>query len=343
MSENKNTNVSEKLKKIIKEKIEPQSTILEFANSKLYIAYSDTDFEYTNLEGYLCVVVNRKIPTLYLHLYEYINYRKEFEIELYTNIEKGYSILHENFHCIEYENFYLGINFASKIAAENLKNCIIANSTIFNFPIKQFYMFNSKKIEADLIRDKNITHELNKVELKYEKSIKFVNLTLKDGKDVNYEINKEEFDKGFYKLGFNSNYLDSHNRKIKNLLNLHNSNSNISHNNLNSKKISFLDKHLSKINESVSSPENKKFIQFDSSKRKLNSNIESSNEFPNFVDNNYNLSSNTILDPTTKSKPIERASVLLNNYDKEYIRSAMTNVNDKDKRQSLKHMIHMQV
>ena len=162
MSEFVNNIVSDKLKKILKEKTENYSTIIEFAYVKLYIAYDDNEnFEFTNLEGCLCLVINRKFSCLNLQLFEFVHYKKEFEIELYTNIDKGYSVLNDNFHSIEFPNFFLGINFANKYNAEKIKNTIFFNSIILNSSNNLFCLFNSKKIESDNLRNLKLVNELN--------------------------------------------------------------------------------------------------------------------------------------------------------------------------------------
>ena len=84
----------------------------------------NSGFQNTGLEGILCVVINRVFSCLILQIFDVMDFKKQFEVELYTNIalNKGYEILSEKFHTIEYPTFCLGINFYTKKKAEEIKN-----------------------------------------------------------------------------------------------------------------------------------------------------------------------------------------------------------------------------
>jgi hypothetical protein len=140
----KNT-IPDKIKKHLNEQLESHSTFLEFANAKIYISYEYSDsFEFTHIEGCLCLVINRKDGCLYLQNYEYNNLTKDFEIELYTNIKNGYSVLNDLFHSIEFPKFFLGISFANKINAEKMKNTILFNSIILDSKPSHFNLASPK-------------------------------------------------------------------------------------------------------------------------------------------------------------------------------------------------------
>jgi hypothetical protein len=211
-----NNNVTNKLKKILKDKIEPNCTILEISNARIYIAYEDSEFEYTNIEGYLCLVINRKFSCLFLHLYEYVGYKKEFEIELYTNIEKGYSVLKDNFHCIEFPTFFLGINFSHKISSEKMKNIILFNSIVLNSQLDLFNFSNSKKNESNYKRNINLVNEINNFSLneEFEKPDKLVQFYMnKEENNVVIEIKKNEFESSFNSLGIFISNIEGHYKK----------------------------------------------------------------------------------------------------------------------------------
>ena len=40
-------------------------------------------FQYTGLEGILCVMINRLLSNLYLLVYDILDFKKQFEIEYY--------------------------------------------------------------------------------------------------------------------------------------------------------------------------------------------------------------------------------------------------------------------
>jgi hypothetical protein len=212
-------NVSDKLKELILSYTDTNCSILEFAYVKLYIAYNDSNkFEFTNLEGCICLVLNRNLGSLYLQLYDLINYNKDFEIQLYSNIETGYIVLNDLFHSIEFENFHLGLNFSNKIAGEKIKNLIVCNSLILNanpnlHRLNSFNELELKKQRSDRLRN-NLSLEFmsSKTVVKFE-----VN---NDENGIILIINKDEFDKSLSKIGVYANNYDSHYKKIKNTLNL---------------------------------------------------------------------------------------------------------------------------
>jgi hypothetical protein len=207
-------NNNEKGKLISELKLDQFCTILELCVARIYIAYEDSDnFEYTNLEGYLCLTINRKYSNLYFYLYNYSNLKKEFEIELYTNVEKGYSILKDNFHSIEYPTFFLGVNFFSSIQGEKMKNSIFYHSYIISNQVTLFSLKNSKKDESE--RHQKIFNELNNILNKEEKSFtKILEFSIsKENSNANIEINKEEFLKIYEPTGLSYANIESHYKK----------------------------------------------------------------------------------------------------------------------------------
>jgi hypothetical protein len=203
INEFENNNELNKLKK--KFKIDTNCSILEVCIARIYIAYEDSEnFEFTNLEGYLCLVINRQYSCFFLNLYGFANYKKEFEIELYTNIDKGYSILNDNFHCIEYPSFFLGINYSSKINAEKMRNSVFYNSILPNAQVSLFSLRNSKKIESDAIRNSKLLNELNNfssiLESQKPQRIAEIFVNNEDSRPF-MDANKEEFVKSLDTLG----------------------------------------------------------------------------------------------------------------------------------------------
>ena len=119
--------IKTKLELILEKKFLPTETLLNYCKCQLYISYDYLrDYEYTGLEGILCILVNRIYSNLYLQIYDVMDFKKQFEIELYTNIllNKGYEIASEKFHTIEFPTFCIGINFYTKKKAEEIKNIL---------------------------------------------------------------------------------------------------------------------------------------------------------------------------------------------------------------------------
>ena len=139
--------IDSKIKIILGKSISPEETFLHFAYIKLYISYEpQTEFKFTNIEGVLCLVANRNLSCLYLQIFDLFDFKKQFEIELYTNVEYGLSKIHNNFYFIEYQTFFLGLMFINEQKATEMKNAIIINSTILNGRPEQF-SFENKSTE----------------------------------------------------------------------------------------------------------------------------------------------------------------------------------------------------
>ena len=76
-----------KLDLIFEKKFLPTETMLSYCKCQLYISYDNfSGFDNTGLEGILCVIINRVFSNLYLQIYDIMDFKKQFEIELYTNI-----------------------------------------------------------------------------------------------------------------------------------------------------------------------------------------------------------------------------------------------------------------
>ena len=150
-----------KLELVLEKKFTATQTMLSYCKCQLYISYDNmTGFEYTGLEGILCIMINRLLSNLYLQIYDILDFKKQFEIELYTNIllNKGYEVMSEKFHTIEFPTFCLGINFYTIKKADEIKNIILnyskaLNSTLFyQYEKKNHDTFKQKKL-FDFIND----------------------------------------------------------------------------------------------------------------------------------------------------------------------------------------------
>ena len=157
--------IKPKLELVLEKKFSPTETLLSYCKCQLFISYDNmAGFEYTGLEGILCILVNRVFSNLYLQIYDIMDFKKQFEIELYTNISlnKGYEKLTEKFHTIEFPTFCLGINFYTKKKAEEIKNIILnyskaLNSSLFYvYEMKNHGSFHNKKVFDYILNPKKL-------------------------------------------------------------------------------------------------------------------------------------------------------------------------------------------
>ena len=208
-----------KLDLIFEKKFLPTETMLSYCKCQLYISYDNfSGFDNTGLEGILCVIINRVFSNLYLQIYDIMDFKKQFEIELYTNISlnKGYEILTEKFHTIEYPTFCLGINFYTKKKAEEIKNIILnyskaLNSSLFyayekkshdSFQNKKIFDFitNPKKFINNTEENKKISKDTISKQINNKNNIK-TNIK-NDEKENNNDYLGQIFDKTLKKLNY---------------------------------------------------------------------------------------------------------------------------------------------
>ena len=145
-----------KIKNCLTTIIPKEESIIEFATVKLSI-YTPNEKRFLPFlnEGILSVTINRNNYCLYLQLYELIEFKKVFEIELYTNISEGYTVFNHFFHSIEFPGFFLGISFAIPYVSEMslrgdlIQKAIISTSKFISINLSDYifyYKFDSKKI-----------------------------------------------------------------------------------------------------------------------------------------------------------------------------------------------------
>ena len=187
-----------KLEILLEKKFTPTQTMLSYCKCQLYISYDNmTGFEYTGLEGILCIMINRILSNLYLQIYDILDFKKQFEIELYTNIllNKGYEVMSEKFHTIEFPTFCLGINFYTIKKAEEIKNIILNYSKALNSSL--FYQYEKKN--HDTFKQKKLFDYISdpKAGLNYYDKKK------KTSKDVNNQLEYNNLNND------DSNYLET--------------------------------------------------------------------------------------------------------------------------------------
>ena len=147
-----------KIRLIISKYLPYTQTILKITQAEIYISKGQNlEFKLV-MKGILCLVISRTLSNLYIQMYDMFDFKKQFEIELYTNIEYGMEQLEETFYSIEYPTFFLGINFASEYMGKEIKNLIILHSTVLNSKSNQF------SYEKNPINRKTIPIKIEKIE-----------------------------------------------------------------------------------------------------------------------------------------------------------------------------------
>ena len=147
-----------KIRLIISKYLPYTQTILKITQAEIYISKGQNlEFKLV-MKGILCLVISRTLSNLYIQMYDMFDFKKQFEIELYTNIEYGMEQLEETFYSIEYPTFFLGINFASEYMGKEIKNLILLHSTVLNSKSNQF------SYEKNPINRKTIPIKIEKIE-----------------------------------------------------------------------------------------------------------------------------------------------------------------------------------
>jgi hypothetical protein len=101
--------------------------LMRVASAKIYTAGKSSSWLYSDLEGLLCYIWDYNEKSRYLALYEFNTYEKLFQMQLYQNFSKFYTVLSEDFHCFETNNGFIGLKFVENKEAQafqsTLKNC----------------------------------------------------------------------------------------------------------------------------------------------------------------------------------------------------------------------------
>ena len=136
--------------------------IFAFVNAKIYTSNKEAShWLNSNLEGFLCFVLDREYKTKFIIMYSYITYEKLFEMELYCEFNKYYQIMDELFHCFEFGQGFIGFKFFN-----------IEDAKIFSFTISKFDdKLVSKILSADHQKSKNnkeiLTRNIKSVKERY--------------------------------------------------------------------------------------------------------------------------------------------------------------------------------
>lgn len=190
-----------KIKNCLTTVIPKEESIIEFATVKLSI-YTPNEKRFLPFlnQGILSVTINRNNRCLFLQLYELVEFKKVFEIELYTNISEGYTVFNPFFHSIEFPGFFLGISFAIPYVSEMslrgdlIQKAIISTSKFISLNMSDYifyYKYDSKKNYNNIYKKKSHGHSGSVIKKKQRYSIKdYDNL----GALSNYTLNSPKKD-----------------------------------------------------------------------------------------------------------------------------------------------------
>ena len=219
-----------KIRECLTNLIPKEESILELSTVLLSINSPKTNniFLPFNKEGILCVIINRKKSCLFLQLFDLIEFKKVFEIELYANIIEGFNAKNLFFHTIEFPGFFLGISYANNNNSnENNSNDSRAgliqksifsiskffdvNEDFFTFSAEFDFDVEKKEIESKILKlKKNLEKENNKIDIeiinkniiKKEKELKQKIKNILNKKKIfnSIKISNEKNDKKIYKI-----------------------------------------------------------------------------------------------------------------------------------------------
>jgi hypothetical protein len=79
----------------------------------------------SNLEGFLCFVIDQNDKSKYFYLYDTSTYDKLIQIELYQDFNRYYTVLCNNFHCFEMNYGFIGFRFEKVSEARKFGETVI--------------------------------------------------------------------------------------------------------------------------------------------------------------------------------------------------------------------------
>jgi hypothetical protein len=106
--------------------IEPKATSLAMGIARLFYADADSQqsFAPMKLGGIICLVVDRRLHSRFLRVYDINTSELLFQAELYVNFHKNYRELNDYFYCFPHEKILVGIQFSNVHDASCFRNLI---------------------------------------------------------------------------------------------------------------------------------------------------------------------------------------------------------------------------
>jgi hypothetical protein len=92
--------------------------LMEMVSAKIYTNDKEgRSWLFSDLEGFLCHIIDYNEKTQYLFLYDYNSLEKHLQFELYQDFSNYYTVLNESFHCFETIQGFMGIKFIEESEA----------------------------------------------------------------------------------------------------------------------------------------------------------------------------------------------------------------------------------
>jgi hypothetical protein len=102
-------------------------------NAKLFSCDRDgRNWLYSDVEGFLCFIVDYQLKTKYLVIFDITSFEKLFQYELYNNFLKFYEELAPEFRSFEIDSGFMGFQFETKEDAINFDSIIQRLSGLTN-------------------------------------------------------------------------------------------------------------------------------------------------------------------------------------------------------------------
>ena len=104
--------------------IEPTATALAMGVTRLYCKNQLGKFKEANLEGIFCFIIDRRLKTRLLRLYDINTCELIFQTELYVNFADTYSAVNDKFYSFPLVKIVIGVEFANLYDAKYFKRLV---------------------------------------------------------------------------------------------------------------------------------------------------------------------------------------------------------------------------
>jgi len=100
--------------------------LMEIAAAKIFTSSKEgSSWLYSDLEGFLCYLIDHQEKVQLIVLYDFNTYEKLFQFELYCDFQKYYFPLSADFHCFETNNGFVGLKFQNQQEAKTFNYRIL--------------------------------------------------------------------------------------------------------------------------------------------------------------------------------------------------------------------------
>jgi hypothetical protein len=103
-----------------------KATALAMGIARLFYADADSQLSFSpmKLGGIICLVVDRRLHSRFLRVYDINTSELLFQAELYVNFHKNYRELNDYFYCFPHEKLLVGIQYSNVHDASCFRNLI---------------------------------------------------------------------------------------------------------------------------------------------------------------------------------------------------------------------------